>query len=43
MRTVDMFIRDPVSIPLLNAWVRVGAALPDISERMREAVELDNQ
>jgi glucosyl-3-phosphoglycerate synthase len=38
-----MFIHDPVGIPLLNAWVRVGAALPDISERMREAVELDNE
>ena len=37
-----MFILDPVGIPLLNVWLRVGAALPDISERMREAVDLDN-
>jgi hypothetical protein len=37
-----MFIRDPMGIPMLNAYLRVGAALPDISERMREAVELDN-
>jgi len=40
---MDEFIHDPVGVPMLNAWVRVAAALPDISERMREAVEHDNQ
>jgi glucosyl-3-phosphoglycerate synthase len=40
---MDEFIHDPVGIPMLNAWVRITAALPDISERIREAVELDNQ
>ncbi|RJP90147.1 MAG: glycosyl transferase [Desulfobacteraceae bacterium] len=37
------FINDPVGIPLLNGWVRVSAALPDLSERMIEAVEQDNR
>lgn len=37
------FINDPVGIPMLNAWVRVEAALPDISERIRDAVEKDNR
>jgi len=40
---MDEFIHDPVGIPMLNAWVRVAAALPDISEKMRDAVELDNR
>ncbi|MFZ2632434.1 MAG: glycosyl transferase [Desulfosalsimonadaceae bacterium] len=37
------FINDPVGVPMLNAWVRVAAALPDISERMQDAVDQDNQ
>lgn len=37
------FVIDPVGIPMLSAWVRVNAAIPDFSERLIEAVELDNQ
>ncbi|MEW6665446.1 MAG: glycosyl transferase [Thermodesulfobacteriota bacterium] len=37
------FIADPVGIPMLAAWVRVNAALPDFSERLAEAVTLDNK
>ncbi|MBP8981285.1 MAG: glycosyl transferase [Syntrophobacterales bacterium] len=39
---VREFIEDPVGIPMLSAWVRVAAAIPDFSERINEAVELDN-
>jgi glucosyl-3-phosphoglycerate synthase len=37
------FTADPVGIPMLAAWVRVNAALPDFSERLAEAVDLDNR
>ena len=37
------FVKDPVGIPMLNAWVRVNAAIPDFSERIHEAVEQDNR
>jgi glucosyl-3-phosphoglycerate synthase len=37
------FVEDPVGIPMLSAWVRVDAAIPDFSERLRNAVERDNQ
>lgn len=37
------FVKDPVGIPMLNAWRRVDAAIPDFSERLMEAVEQDNR
>ena len=37
------FTTDPVGIPLMSAWVRISAAVPDFQERIEEAVELDNQ
>ncbi|MDI9570475.1 MAG: glycosyl transferase [Pseudomonadota bacterium] len=40
---IDEFICDPVGVPMLPAWVRVEAALPDFSDRLQEAVEADNQ
>ncbi len=36
------FMADPTGIPMLSAWYRVWAALPDFSERLTEAVEQDN-
>lgn len=39
---VQEFIEDPVGIPMLSAWVRVNAAIPDFSERINEAVGQDN-
>ncbi|MFA4915868.1 MAG: glycosyl transferase [Syntrophales bacterium] len=36
------FIEDPVGIPLLSAWTRVAAAIPDFSERITRYVKLDN-
>lgn len=32
-----------VGIPLLAAWVRIAAAIPDFTERLNEAVEQDNR
>ena len=37
------FREDPIGVPLMSAWVRVRAALPDISERLNSAVIADNQ
>jgi len=39
---MEEFVRDPVGIPMLSAWVRIAAAIPDFSERLRDAVEQDN-
>ncbi|WP_029520759.1 glycosyl transferase [Persephonella sp. IF05-L8] len=38
----DDFRNDPIGVPLMSAWVRVRAALPDISEKLIAAVEADN-
>ncbi|WP_457639838.1 glycosyl transferase [Persephonella sp.] len=38
----DDFRNDPIGVPLMSAWVRVRAAIPDISERLISAVEADN-
>jgi glucosyl-3-phosphoglycerate synthase len=40
---MDEFVRDPVGIPMLSAWMRVNAAIPDFIERLRKAVEEDNK
>jgi len=37
------FIDDPIGIPMLSAWVRVRAAIPQISERLIKCVEKDNE
>jgi glucosyl-3-phosphoglycerate synthase len=33
---------DPLGVPLITSWDRVTSALPDILNRLREAVEADN-
>lgn len=40
---IKEFVADSVGIPMLAAWVRVNAAIPDFSERLAEAVDLDNR
>ena len=40
---IEEFIKDPVGIPMLAAWVRVDAAISDFSEKLHEAVEKDNR
>ncbi len=37
------FTADPVGIPMLPAWVRVSAAIPDFQDRLTECVEMDNR
>ena len=39
----DEFSENPIGVPLLPAWVRIRAAIPDISEKLIEAVEEDNK
>ena len=36
------FQEDPLGVPLMPAWVRVRAGLPGFTQRLREAVDLDN-
>lgn len=36
------FVEDPVGIPMLPAWTRVSAAIPDFQDRLFECVERDN-
>ncbi len=38
---IDEFVADPVGIPLLPAWVRVAAAIPDFQDRLSDCVERD--
>jgi len=39
---IPEFIEDPVGIPMMPAWARVAAAIPDFQERLEECVERDN-
>jgi len=39
---IPEFIQDPVGIPMMPAWVRVAAAIPDFQERLEACVERDN-
>lgn len=36
------FTADPVGIPMLPAWVRIAAAIPDFQDRLNACVEEDN-
>ena len=36
------FTANPIQIPMLPAWTRVRAAIPDFHERLKEAVESNN-
>ena len=36
------FTEDPIGIPMLAAWVRVNAAIPDFMERMSESIDRQN-
>ncbi|RPH49302.1 MAG: glycosyl transferase [Desulfobacteraceae bacterium] len=39
---IDQFILDPVGIPLMPAWVRIAAAIPDFQDRLNDCVAKDN-
>jgi glucosyl-3-phosphoglycerate synthase len=40
---ISEFVADPVGIPMLPAWVRVAAAIPDFQDRLNACVENDNR
>jgi glucosyl-3-phosphoglycerate synthase len=40
---MEEFVKDPIGIPMLSAWVRIEAAIPDFSDRLHEAIEEDNR
>jgi len=40
---IPEFVDDPVGIPMMPAWVRVAAAIPDFQERLEACVESDNE
>lgn len=37
------FLNDPVGVPVISAWVRVNAAIPDFQERLRAHVDEENR
>jgi glucosyl-3-phosphoglycerate synthase len=39
---ITEFVADPVGIPMLPAWVRVAAAIPDFQDRLNACVDSDN-
>jgi len=42
-RAASDFLVDPLGLPLIPNWNRVLAAIPDFFDRLRSAVEYDNQ
>ena len=42
-RAAAVITKDPLGVPLISSWDRVAAALPDIFERIQEAVREDNR
>jgi glucosyl-3-phosphoglycerate synthase len=41
-KAIADFVKDPVVAPMLAAWVRITAAIPDFEDRISETVDLDN-
>ncbi|MFQ6114680.1 MAG: glycosyl transferase [bacterium] len=37
-----IFLEDPMSVTFIPTWTRVTSAIPDFLDRLKEAVELDN-
>ena len=42
-RAAESIMEDPLGVPLIPGWDRVSAAIPDILNRIMEAVEEDNR
>jgi len=42
-KAAEIITEDPLGVPLIASWDRVTAAIPDILEKIREAVEEDNK
>jgi glucosyl-3-phosphoglycerate synthase len=39
----EVFLKDPLGIPMISNWARVAAAVPDIFDRLTAAVEADHE
>jgi glucosyl-3-phosphoglycerate synthase len=39
----DVFLTDPLGVPMISNWSRVAHAVPDIFHRLRDAVEQDHE
>ena len=39
----EVFLKDPLGVPLISNWSRVAAAVPDVFEQLVEAVEQDHE
>lgn len=39
----EIFLDNPLSVTFIPTWTRVTSAIPDFLERLKEAVDLDNQ
>jgi glucosyl-3-phosphoglycerate synthase len=42
-KAAEMIMKDPLGVPLIASWDRVTAAIPDILDRIYQAVEEDNK
>ncbi len=42
-KAAEIIMRDPLGVPLIARWDRVTSAIPDILDRIYEAVEEDNR
>lgn len=38
----EVFLEDPLGVPMISNWSRVAAAVPDVFDQLREAVEQDH-
>lgn len=43
MTAGQSFLDNPMETPFIPSWNRVVSAMPDVMERLKEAVELDQQ
>jgi len=37
----ESFLEDPLGVPMISNWARVTAAVPDVFDRLVDAVEAD--
>jgi len=42
-KAAEIITEDPLGVPLISSWDRVTSAIPDILEKLKEAVEEDNK
>ena len=38
----ETFVKDPLGVPMISSWSQVAAAVPDVFERITDAVEADH-